>query len=357
MDTRALFEDFLNGIIEREFTAFLGAQTYRHTDGRKTINGHKVYRNGYRTRKLNTTLGTIILRIPRTNSISFTPSFLERYKRNTDELNNLIKQLYVNGVSTAKVNNCTKALNVNHISKSQVSQITNHNIKLSNGQDLINKQYDAIYIDATFEKARVRNKVQFIAMITILGYTDKGYETIAVYPMPDESYKSYSHILNDLKYRGLKSPQLIISDYALGLINAIKVVYPNAKHQRCKVHFMRNICQHINNKVKHKLAYQIAHIWHTSNPHTAMQRANDLYQKYRNKYPKAMTCLINGIESTLTYMLFDSNELCHKRIETTNPIERINREFKRRTKSIGIFPSVNACYKLYMLITASLRMS
>lgn len=353
MDLKTLVEKLLNDVIEVEFEKFIGASLYKRTAERNTHNGTKIYRNGYRTRKLNTTFGTITLRIPRTNKVPFLPSFIERYKRNTTELNHLIQQMYINGVSTAKVNKCVKVLGIDNISKSQVSRITDALKTTITTQDLYDKQYNALYIDATYEKVRVQNKVRLCAMITILGYTKNGNDIIAVYPMPDESKKSYSMILNDLKWRGLNAPQLIISDCAIGLLNAMKEIYPETKYQRCKVHFMRNIFRHLSNKAKQMLKSKIKHIWHTSNFNTAMERAKYLYNKYRRKYPLAMKCLMDGIQSTLTYTLFDDEYLQHKRIETTNPIERINREFKRRTKVISVFSSVASCYKLYSLMSLS----
>lgn len=340
----------LNQIIESEFESFIGTSKYTHSNNRNiTNNGKKIYRNGYRTRKLNTTLGAITLKIPRTNNVSFMPSFIERYKRNTDELNHLIQQMYINGISTGKVNKCIKALGVNYISKSQVSRITNklkQETESFNTRDLNNKRYDAIYIDATFEKVLEHNKKVWCAMITVLGYTNKGNEVISVYKAHNESEDTYTRILNDLKHRGLKTPKLIISDYASGLLKAIRNVFPRTKHQRCKVHFMRNIFQHVGNKLKHKISKEIKNIWYTSNKEVALQRANDVYNKYKNIYPDAMRCLKDGIKSTLTYTEF--NKLCHRRIETSNPIENLHRQFKQRTRSIGIFPSIESCYKLYV---------
>lgn len=356
MGIRKQFEKFLNKEIQKEFDTFIGAYNYSRSESRTTLNGGKIYRNGYRTRKLNTSLGTVTLRIPRTNKLSFIPSFIERYKRNTDELNNLIKAMYVNGVSTAKVNNCTKELYVNNISKSQVSKITNKskdNIEQFRYRDLREKQYEALYIDATFEKVRIANKVKLCAMITVLGYCENGNDIIAVYAAPNESEQSYSYVLNDLMHRGLNEPKLIISDYSAGLLNAMHKLLPNTKHQRCKVHFMRNIYQHLNNKAKRLLSPQIKKIWHTSNKEIAIERANAIIQKYKHKYPQAMKCLKDGIESTLTYTGFDTKWLQHKRIETTNPIERINKEFKRRTMIIGSLPSLESLIKIYSLIAVN----
>lgn len=340
----------LNQIIESEFESFIGTSKYTHSNNRNiTNNGKKIYRNGYRTRKLNTTLGTITLKIPRANSVSFMPSFIERYKRNTNELNHLIQQMYINGISTGKVNKCIKALGVNNISKSQVSRITNklkQEIELFNTRDLSNKQYDAIYIDATFERVMNHNKEVWCAIITVLGYTNTGNEVISVYKAHNESKDTYTRILNDLKQRGLKTPKLIISDYALGLLKAIHNIFPHTKHQRCKVHFMRNIFQHVGNKLKRQLSTEIKNIWHTSSREVALQRANDIYNKYKNICPDAMRCLKDGIKSTLTYTEF--RKLRHRRIETSNPIENLHRQFKQRTQSIGIFPSIESCYKLYV---------
>lgn len=352
MDMRASFETFLNDAIETEFEQFIGAKLYDRSNNRSITNtGDKIYRNGYRTRKLNTSLGTITLRIPRTNKVSFMPSFIERYKRNTDELNNLIQQMYVNGVSTAKINRCTKVLGVSNVSKSQVSRITDavYNA-VQPKQELNQTKYEALYIDATFEKVRINNRAKLCAMISVLGYTNKGTEFISTYQMPDESYSSYIYVLNDLKRKGLIPPKLIISDYAAGLINAMQRVFPDTLHQRCKVHFIRNIFRRLSNRAKRKLSPQIKRIYYTNDPNIAIQRANALYNKYKSKYPKAMDCLMNGIESTLTYMHFNNDYLNHRRVSTSNPIERINREFKRRTKSMGVFPSIKACNKIYTLL-------
>ena len=346
MDIRKHFETFLNKEIQKEFDTFI-ARCRKANESLKS-HGYKLYRNGYRTRKLNTTLGVVVLRIPRTNKIPFMPSFIERWKRNTDELNILINRMYINGVSTGKVNNCTKAIGVN-ISKSQVSSI---NKKYSNNEvnesDLSKSHYKALYFDATYEKVRTEGKVKLCAMITVIGYLQHGYETIATIPAPDlESEESYTRIIQNLLYRGLKEPDLIISDYHSGLLNAMRNMFPNTKHQRCKVHFMRNIMVKLNKQGKRELAPLLKQIYHTSSKAVAMKRADDIISKYKDKHPQACLILHGGIESTLTYTEFANDELNHRRIETSNPIENINRQFKQRTKTITSFPNIESLHRLY----------
>lgn len=348
-----LFELFLNLLIEAEFTTFIGAKRYSHSDAHITINGKKVYRNGYRTRKLNTALGTLTLRIPRTNSLPFIPSFIDKYKRNTASVNNLIQQAYINGISTTKINNLTKALGINHISKSQVSSITNKlndqiaEFKLQSLQD---KHYKAIYIDATYEKVRINNKVKFCAMVSVLGYNKDKKDIITVQAFDSESEDNYSQLIENLKQRGLKAPEIVVSDRASGLVNAVKHNWPNTLHQRCKVHFLRNIFQHLDNTAKKKLSKSLKRIYHTSDKTKALNRAKYLYYKYHKTYPKAMSVLKQGIIDTLEYTHLNSKDIRHRSIESSNPIEQINNEFKRRTKSIGAFTSLRACEKLYSLM-------
>lgn len=349
MDVRASFEEFLNNRIQQEFEQFLKSASSPE---------NKVYRNGYRMRRLNTTLGSIELRIPRALGAkeSFIPSFIDRWKRNTNELNELIKRMYTNGISTRKVNRCTSAVGVS-VSKSQVSTINKkYSNETINKSDLSKHKYKALYFDATFEKVRINNKVQLCAMISVISYLKRGYKTIAIMPAPDlESESSYSRIIKNLLNRGLKEPELIISDYHLGLLTAMKKLLPNTKHQRCKVHFIRNVMAKLDKKGKHVLGKQLKQIYHTSSKTEATQRAQAIISKYKKKYPKACKVLNDGINSTLSYTEFSNNRLKHRRIESSNPIENINRQYKNRTKTIASFPNIEACIRIYNAIANDLN--
>ena len=172
-------------------------------------------------------------------------------------------------------------------------------------------------------------------------------DILAIEAYPDESKESYLKLFNSLKERGLECPRLIVSDGAAGLTTAMAEVLPEAKWQHCKVHLIRKILRNVRVEDRQTLGDELKEIWYTSSKKEALRRANKIYKKYNDKYPKAMIRLKYGIHDTLTFL--DFPEYSPKKISTSNVLERLNKEFRRRSKSIGVFPNVQSCLRLFTL--------
>ena len=184
-----------------------------------------------------------------------------------------------------------------------------------------------------------------MAILIACGVNEQGHrEVLAVEPMLEESKKSYSQLFKGLRERGLKSPSLVISDANKGLIAAIRESFPGASWQRCKVHFMRNILAHVPQKEKKTFAAQLKEIWLAPCAELARQRAEQLSEKYRKRFPRAIELLEDGLEDSLAFYAFP--DLDARKISSTNMLERLNKEIRRRTGVVGIFPNPDSYLRL-----------
>lgn len=343
---KELLNKTLNLMIEAEFETKIGARK------NERIATRKGYRCGYRTRRFDTTCGTLTLRIPHPLKGGYVPTFLRRYQRYEQRLKETISKAYVNGISTGRMKSLVRSMGVEGISRGQVSRITselNTSIKAFRTRSLSDLDYHVLLIDATFERAREGTRAYYWAILTVVGLSSDGQrEVLAVEAGTDESADSYRKLLAQLLRRGLRPPRFIVSDGAAGLLKAMSELLPETKWQRCQVHFMRNIMQNIRNVDKPTIAAEIKQIWHTSDKCSALARAFGIIDKYRHKYPAAMWCLKSGIWDTLTYI--DFKEFNPKWIKTTNLIERLHETYKCRSKTVGVFPNIQSCIKLFTLI-------
>jgi putative transposase len=184
-----------------------------------------------------------------------------------------------------------------------------------------------------------------MAVMVVCGVNEQGHRDIlAVEPMLDESKESYSQLFQSLLDRGLKTPLLVVSDANKGLIAAIRESFPGASWQRCKVHFMRNILAHVPQKEKESFAAQLKEIWLAPSAEIARQRAEQISEQYGKRFPKAIELLENGLEDSLAFYAFP--ELDARKISSTNMLERLNKEIRRRTSVVGIFPNPDSYLRL-----------
>lgn len=305
------------------------------------------YRSGYRVRRFDTRMGTMYLFVPKLRNGGYVPFFVTEKKRSEVALMNVIQEAYINGVSTRKIDKLAKSLGIDSISRGQVSQITkelNDQVAAFRERPL-QEVYPVLWIDSLYEKIRVGNQVNNMAVAVVIGVDEGGQRDIlAVEPMYEESEAAYQEVFNKLKARGLKNPWLVISDAHKGLINAIKKSFVGCSWQRCKVHFMRNILAHVPAKGKAVFAEKLKQIWLQPDKESAKFYANSLMDDYENQYPDAINVLEAGLEDSLQFYAFQ--RIDHRKISSTNILERLNREIRRRTSVVGIFPSMDSYVRL-----------
>ena len=268
-------------------------------------------------------------------------------KRSEQALIHVVQEAFVNGVSTRKIERLAQSLGIESISPSQVSQI---NKELTEQVEEfrhrpLESTYPVIWIDALYEKIRVNHRVCNMAVHVVCGVNlDGKREILAVEPMYEESEASYTTLFESLKKRGLKNVWLAVSDAHQGLIAAVQKSLVGCSWQRCKVHFMRNILAHIPAKDKESFAAKLKQIWQQPDYESAKRYAKLIIQEYETRFAKAIEVLENGLEDSLQYYEFP--EIDSRKISSTNVLERLNKEIRRRSNVVGIFPSMDSYIRL-----------
>lgn len=331
----------LNEFMKAESEVKVGAEKNQHSKDRKT------YFSGYRPRRFDTRLGTIYLLVPKLRSGGYIPFFLQEKKRSETALISLIQEAYVNGVSTRKVERLAKSLGIEGLSATQVSEMTKGlDEKVSQWRTRnIDPVYPVLWVDALYEKIRQNGRIISSAVLIVQGLTIQGHrEILAVEPMLEESEATWKHVFDSLKARGLKHVWLVISDAHKGIQAAVKRCFLGSQWQRCKVHFMRNILVHISHREKKHFAEKLKQIWLQPDLNSARQYAHMLVGEYEDRFPDAITCLLEGLDDSLQFYHFPAFD--KRKISSTNTLERLNKEIRRRTRVVGIFPSRQSYIKL-----------
>ena len=305
------------------------------------------YRSGTRVRRFDTRMGTMYLLVPKVRKGGYIPFFVTEKKRSEQALIQVVQEAFINGVSTRKIERLARSLGIESISPSQVSQINKEltqQVEEFRNRPLADT-YPVIWIDALYEKIRDNHRVCNMAVHVVCGVNLEGKrEVLAVEPMYEESEASYTALFNSLKKRGLQNVWLAVSDAHQGLVSAIKKSFVGCSWQRCKVHFMRNILAHVPVKDKESFAAKLKQIWQQPDYESAKRYAELLIEEYETRFPKAVEVLENGLEDSLQYYEFP--EIDAKKISSTNVLERLHKEIRRRSKVVGIFPSMDSYIRL-----------
>jgi len=339
---KEMLEWMANQLMEIEVTTLkTNVDKGKHSEGRKT------HRNGYRVRRWDTRLGTIYLTVPKVRSGGYQPFFLVNRQRSETALMSVIQECWINGISTRKMMRVFKSFGVEDISAAQVSQVSKElDVEVAHFREApLSDSYPVVWIDALYEKVRDNQKVVSKAIMVAMAINTKGQkEILAIEPMDNESTDTWTVFFDRLKARGLRHIELLVSDAHQGIQSSLKNAFIGTSWQRCKVHFMRNILARIPHKQKELVGKYLTHMFNQSHYDQAKQVAKEVITKFQKIFPEAMEVLSDGLEDALQFFHFE--ELPFGKTSSTNHLERLNREIRRRSNVVGIFPSTQSFLRL-----------
>lgn len=340
---RQMLGFMLQALVDAEATSVIGAEPHQRTEDRTT------HRNGTRDKTVSTTAGDLTVKIPKLRTGSFFPSLLEPRRRVDVALHAVVMEAYVHGVSTRKVDDLVTALGVDTgISKSEVSRICaglDAQVAAYDTRPLDETTYPYVFLDATYCKARVNGRVVSQAVVIATGVTADGRREVLGSKVGDsENTIFWAGFLRDLRERGLAGVQLVISDHHRGLMNAIDQVLAGAAWQRCRVHFMRNVLTKVPKAQSQMVAAAVRTIFAQPTGDLVRAQVEVVATMLEPKLPAVAAMLREAREEITAFA--DFPEAHWAKIWSTNPLERLNREVKRRTEVVGIFPNPAALHRL-----------
>ena len=343
-----VIETLLNEAMKLEREMALNASPYERSSERKG------YANGFKEREYTSRLGSLKVQIPQVRGLSFYPKCLEKGDRSERALKLAVAEMYVQGVSTRKVQRITEELCGFEISATQVSRcskLLDEGLQKFRERPLTGK-YAYVYFDATYEKVRYDNTVIDTAVLIAIGVNESGKrEILGVSSKLSEAEVHWRSFFEDLQRRGLSGVRLFISDDHAGMRAARRAVFPSVTWQRCQFHMAQNAQSYVpKQSMKEELGEAVRRIFHSYDYNMAQEEKRKCIEKYKNSAPSFTDWVENNIEEGLTCFSFPEKH--RKKIRTSNGLERVNKEIKRRTKVVTLFPNVASCERL---ITAVLQ--
>lgn len=338
---KLLMKEALQEVLEGEMSTFIGAAPSERTDSRQG------YRAGYYSRSLVTRIGKLELRVPRDRGGEFSTALFERYARSEKALVGALAEMYVQGVSTRKVKAITEELCGHSFSASAISAI---NKGLDEALDRfaqrpLDEAYPYLILDARYEKVREAGVIRSLAVLIAIGINWEGQrQVLAVELANRESQSSWKDFLLRLKQRGLSEVEFVVSDDHAGLKKAISEVLTEAAWQRCYVHFLRNALDYLPRKADDDCLQELRWIYDRRDIQEANRDLSAWIVKWQGKYPKLVDWAENNIGETLTFYRLPRTH--HKHMKSSNMLERLNEEIKRRTRVVRIFPNIASCLRL-----------
>lgn len=348
-------QDFLQGLIqqvvqqvlEAEMDDAVGAQKSERTPERIG------YRSGYYGRTLMTRVGKLELRVPQDRQGRFRTEVFERYQRSEKALVGALAEMYVQGVSTRKVKHITEELCGHEFSASTISRINQSldaELEKFAGRQL-EEEYPYLVVDARYEKVREEGVIRSQAVLVAIGINWDGRRCVLAVELANrESQSSWKQFLEGLRKRGLKGVLFVVSDDHVGLRNATREVLPEAAWQRCYVHFLRNALDYLPRKADDDCLTELRWIYERRNWEEARQDLAAWLAKWGTRYPKLCAWVEDNIEETLTFYRLPAQH--HRHMKSTNLLERVNEELKRRTLVVRIFPNGSSCLRLIRALAA-----
>jgi transposase-like protein len=345
---RDAVEETLNALLDAEADALCGAKKYERSPDRTD------YRAGTYARTFHTKAGEVQLKMPKLRRATFESQVIERYKRRESSVEEALVEMYLAGVSVRRVEDITEALWGTRVSPSTVSEL-NQKIyaRIHEWRNRpIEKEHPYVYLDGVWLSREFGGEVRPVAVLVAIGVNADGFrEILGVAEGAKEDTESWRVFLRQLKGRGLRGVRLVISDKCLGLVEALGEFFPEAAWQRCVVHFYRNMMRMVpTGKVREVVALLKA-IHAQEDREAALQKADQVVSKLEGmRLGKAAELVRAGVKETLAYMAFPREHWT--RIRTNNPLERLNREIRRRTRVVGAFPDGESAL---VLVAARLR--
>ena len=346
---RGSVEETLNGLLEQEAQQLTNAARYERSEERQG------YRSGHYSRNLTTTSGDVTLKVPKLKGISFETAIIERYRRRESSVEEALIEMYLAGVSVRRAEDITEALWGSKVSPSTISELNKKayvHIEEWRNRPLQGGKYPYVYVDGIYLRRNWGGEFENVSVLVAIAVNEDGYrEVIGAAEGMKEDKASWVSFFQWLRGRGLDGVKLIVGDKCLGMLEAVYEVFPDAKYQRCTVHFYRNVFSAVPRSKGKIVAKMLKAIHAQESKAASREKAEAVVQALREmKLDKAAKKVEDGVEETLTYADFPLEHWT--RIRTNNVIERLNREIRRRTRVVGTFPDGNSAL---MLVCARLR--
>ncbi|WP_204230676.1 IS256 family transposase [Staphylococcus sp. GDH8C109P] len=352
----AIFESNLNTAMKSIAVSVLNAymemerDQYVNADFKQKNPKRIAQRNGYYERDFMMPVGKIHLKVPRTRDGEFTTDVFEQYTRSDQSLILAMMEAYINGVSTRNITKIVEALSGESVSKSTISEVMKNidpDIQEWASRPITNHQYKYVFVDAMYIKVKENNQIVSKGVYTAMGINELRQREIIGFKISNqESEKAWSEFFEDLRMRGLTTPELIISDAHSGLIKSIKSQFIDSSWQRCTFHFLKNIVERFPKKNSEDAKLLLKSIFKAPTYQHALQLKEELITKYQNnpKYSEALNILDQGFEDAAQFYRFPAQH--HKSLRTTNSIENINMQVRKREKVIKTFPNLDSAFRL-----------
>lgn len=340
---------YISSLMDSEMTHFLGRNRYERCEGG---NNH---RNGSYGRRFTLKgIGSVDIKVPRDRRGEFKTEVIPRSKQYEDSLREDLSVMFLAGISTRTLAMISERLIGRKISSGEVSKVSKeltHSVEAWRERDLSGEAIKYLYMDGTNFSMRVDGSVEKVPVLVVIGVTEDGYRTVLGLQAGDkESAANWREMFTDLKRRGLNSRLILlgIMDGLPGLERVFEEEFPEAKIQRCQVHVSRNVLAKVPRKLKKTIADEVRSIFYASSKKKALTFFDNFKTRWENEIPSAVKCLKKSLQACLTYLDFPEEEwVC---LRTTNVIERVNKEFKRRTKPMEILAGERSCYMLLAFV-------
>jgi len=347
---KPLIQEVIQQVLEAEMVEAAGAERHERSEGRQS------YRSGYYRRSLVTRVGKLELRVPQDRQGRFSTELFGRYQRSEQALVAALAEMYVQGVSTRKVKAVTEELCGHEFSASTVSEM-NKGLDAKLEAFAKRRLEDAcpyLIVDARYERVREAGIIRSRAVMIAIGINwDGRREVLGVELANRESESSWRDFLLGLKERGLSGAEFVVSDDHAGLRRAIEELLPEAAWQRCYVHFLRNALDYLPRKADDDCLTELRWLYDRQNLEEAHRDLGAWLKKWQGKYPKLCDWVENNIEETLTFYRLPRQH--HKHLKSTNMLERLNEEIKRRTHVVRIFPHEESCLRLIRALAVEIH--